>query len=49
MHEVWTISVLASRWDARNARDIWTLGATRIPWQPPVLVQAGKRSFVEIV
>jgi len=46
MHEVWTISVLPSRWDGQNARDIWTLDTAPIPWQTPVLVPAGKRSFV---
>jgi hypothetical protein len=49
MHEVWTISVLSSRWNGRVVDDIWTLDTTPIPWQTPVLVQAGKRSFVELV
>ena len=49
MHQVWTISVLSSRRDGQNARDIWTHDTTPIPWQTPGLVQAGKRSFVEMV
>jgi len=47
MHEVWTISVLSSRWDGQNARDIWTPDTPRIPWQTLVLVQVGRRSFAE--
>jgi len=43
------MSVLSSRWDDRDVYDTWTLDTTPIPWSTPVLVQVGKRSFVEIV
>jgi len=47
MHQVWTISVLSSRWDGQNVRDIWTPDTTPIPWSS--LVQVGKQLFVELI